>query len=163
MLNYYRMMGVGPSASQEELKAAYRRLARQHHPDRFASGSADEYAAATERFQLISEAYRLLSHERARRQYTDDLREYLRRDRKFLCDACGMVNRIPKRFRKGQEATCGTCGSILPLTESDLEELEATREHSAFDNLRREAKSVGLELARAGAQILIKRYLGNQR
>lgn len=163
MLNYYRIMGLGPNASQHEIKAAYRRLARQHHPDSFAGASDAEAAAATERFQLIAEAYRLLSHERARRQYTDDLREFLRRERKFLCDACGTVNRIPQRFKKGKEATCGTCGSLLALTDADREELEEASERPTLENLRREAKTVGLELVRAGAQILIKRYLGNVR
>lgn len=46
------VLGVPPTATQEEIKAAYRRLAMKHHPDR--GGSADE-------FQKIKTAYEQLT------------------------------------------------------------------------------------------------------
>jgi hypothetical protein len=62
MVDYYKTLGVKPTASASEIKSAYRRLARTHHPDH----NAGSEQAARE-FALISLAYRTLSepHERA--------------------------------------------------------------------------------------------------
>jgi DnaJ-class molecular chaperone len=52
----YRVLGVTRAASEEEIKKAYRRLARQHHPDMNNSSKASEV-----RFKELSEAYEILS------------------------------------------------------------------------------------------------------
>ncbi len=62
--DYYRILGVNRNASQEEIKRAYRRLARQFHPD---VNPGDK--AAEERFKEINEAYQVLSDPQKRRQY----------------------------------------------------------------------------------------------
>jgi hypothetical protein len=54
--DYYRILGLTPEATPADLKRAYRRLARQHHPDH---NHGDP--AAAERFRLITEAYEYLS------------------------------------------------------------------------------------------------------
>lgn len=58
--NYYDVLGVKRDATQEEIKKAFRRLARKHHPD--AGGSE-------ERFKEINEAYEVLSDPEKRAQY----------------------------------------------------------------------------------------------
>ena len=60
----YQILGVAPNASNDEIKKAYRRLARQYHPD---SNKGDK--AAEERFKEISEAYDILKDDKKRRQY----------------------------------------------------------------------------------------------
>ncbi len=61
--DYYEILGVPRNASKEEIKAAYRRLAMQYHPDRNKSPDA------AEKFKEISEAYAVLSDDEKRRQY----------------------------------------------------------------------------------------------
>lgn len=62
--NYYEALGVDRSASKEELKSAYRKLAMQFHPDKNI-GDKD----AEEKFKTISEAYEILSNDDKRSQY----------------------------------------------------------------------------------------------
>jgi molecular chaperone DnaJ len=62
MADYYRILGVSRDASPDEIKRAFRRLARRHHPD--VSGESDGT-----RFREILEAYETLSDERQRRAY----------------------------------------------------------------------------------------------
>jgi DnaJ-class molecular chaperone len=61
--DYYRILGVGRKANDKEIKSAYRRLARKHHPD------VAKAKDAGERFKEISEAYAVLSDPEKRRRY----------------------------------------------------------------------------------------------
>ncbi len=62
--DFYRVLGVPDSASQDDIKKAYRRLAKQHHPD-----ANPNNASASERFKEISEAHSVLSDSEKRKQY----------------------------------------------------------------------------------------------
>jgi len=66
--NYYEILGVSKTASQDEIKSAYRKLAKQYHPD-FHPGDA----AAAEKFKEINEANAVLSDEQKRKQYDYEL------------------------------------------------------------------------------------------
>src|SRR2546427_3831457 len=65
--DYYEILGVDRNASEEEIKKAYRRLARQHHPD--TQTSEEEKKKAEEKFKEINEAYATLSDQDKRRRY----------------------------------------------------------------------------------------------
>jgi DnaJ like chaperone protein len=52
----YKVLGVSPQATDEELKKAYRRLALEHHPDRVAKLGDDVRKAAEKKFQEINAA-----------------------------------------------------------------------------------------------------------
>src|SRR6266571_4075877 len=65
--DYYEIIGVDRSASEEEIKKAYRRLARQHHPD--TQTNEQEKKKAEEKFKEINEAYAALSDQDKRRRY----------------------------------------------------------------------------------------------
>src|SRR5215472_13183658 len=62
--DYYKTLGVGKNASDEEIKKAYRKVARQYHPDR---NPGDKKAEA--RFKEISQAHDVLSDPDKRKEY----------------------------------------------------------------------------------------------
>jgi len=62
--DYYKILGLNKSASADEIKKAYRKLAMQYHPDR----NKDDKAAES-KFKEISEAYAVLSDPEKRKQY----------------------------------------------------------------------------------------------
>lgn len=53
----YASLGLAPEASDDEIKGAFRRLAAEHHPDRFASQGPKAAEAAAEKFRKIKDAY----------------------------------------------------------------------------------------------------------
>jgi len=53
----YRVLGLEPGASDEEVRSAYRRLAAECHPDRFSSLGPQFVRAAEERFKILQDAY----------------------------------------------------------------------------------------------------------
>src|SRR5437763_12584807 len=62
--DYYETLGVKRDASEDEIKKAYRKLARQHHPDR---NPGDKQAEA--KFKEVQEAYDVLTDKQKRSQY----------------------------------------------------------------------------------------------
>ncbi|MHA3770449.1 DnaJ C-terminal domain-containing protein [Verrucomicrobiota bacterium sgz303538] len=66
--DYYSVLGVPRNATEEEIKKAFRKLARQHHPD---TAKPKDKAAAEEKFKEINEAYDVLSTPEKRRRYDE--------------------------------------------------------------------------------------------
>ncbi len=64
--DYYETLGVSRDASQEEIKKAFRKLARKYHPDH---KQEHEKAAAEEKFKEINEAYEVLGDKQKREKY----------------------------------------------------------------------------------------------
>lgn len=62
--NAYKTLGLDKSATDADIKSAYRKLAREHHPDKVASMGEQYQKAAKEKFQKIQEAYEMIKKER---------------------------------------------------------------------------------------------------
>jgi hypothetical protein len=67
--NHYQVLGIDPKASEDEIKKAYKRLARAYHPDL----NPKRPRSAHDRFRRLQEAYDVLSDPFSRRQYDQSL------------------------------------------------------------------------------------------
>ena len=67
----YTTLSLTPSASAEEIRKAYRKLALKHHPDKHASKTDAQKEEASKDFQRIGFAYAVLSDEGKRKRYVE--------------------------------------------------------------------------------------------
>lgn len=74
--DYYKILGLEPTADDKAIKVAYRKLARKYHPD------VSKEAGAEEKFKEASEAYEVLKSPEKRAEY-DELRKYGQQGRPF--------------------------------------------------------------------------------
>jgi hypothetical protein len=72
--DHYRVLGVPVDASAREIRRAYRRLARQHHPDQ------NPKPDGPERFHLVAQAYAVLNDPARRARYDHSIQRPARRD-----------------------------------------------------------------------------------
>lgn len=68
-MTHYDVLGVAPSADAAQVRRAYLRLAREHHPDRHAAGGPAARDEAERRMREVNEAWAVLSDPERRRRY----------------------------------------------------------------------------------------------
>jgi curved DNA-binding protein CbpA len=78
VIDYYKLLGVKTSAPQAEIKSAYRRLARQSHPD------LNPNSHAAREFAVLSKAYHILSDPQERAYYDEQLKAQKNRSYSIL-------------------------------------------------------------------------------
>jgi molecular chaperone DnaJ len=98
--DYYEVLGVSKSASGDEIKKAYRRLAMKHHPDR----NKEDSGASEKRFKEAKEAYEVLKDAEKRAAYDqfghDGLRGGAGGRGGFGADGFGHLRRWSSRWRR---------------------------------------------------------------
>ena len=112
MTDPYKILGVSKNASNEEIKKAYRDLARKYHPDNYVNNPLSNLVE--EKMKEINEAYDMIQKERNERSYSGNksgsgdmysgeyvrIRELIRTAR--LVEAETMLNYIPTKDRNGE-------------------------------------------------------------
>ncbi len=132
--DYYKIMGVDKKATAKEIKAAYRKLARQHHPD---VNPGNKEAEA--RFKEINEAYEVLGDQEKRKKY-DELGAHWKEYEQWQ-KAGGGAGGQPFDWSRYGFAGAGQPGSrggggvhYQTMTEEDLQDLFGGGGESPFSS-----------------------------
>jgi molecular chaperone DnaJ len=128
-VNYYEVLGVSREASQEEIRNAYRRLAKERHPDH-SSGSTDE-------FSLLQEAHAVLSDPNRRRQHDEALDLAHAADQLAGLDFGSMEDELASRR---QERESGGPGLGERLRERFRRKEKTTGRGRSSDDVRRRGR-----------------------
>lgn len=142
MQNLYEVLGIAPRATVEEVKSAFRRRAREAHPD--AQGDSAQFMA-------IKEAYAVLGDSAKREQYDQERRAWMKQIGAVECPACGHANRITRRPAEGQGVRCWHCKTQLVLS---LDDLLAAQRQSLVNEAARVVDELGVDLADLAADAM---------
>lgn len=108
MTNHYQTLGVDPTASADQIKQAYRRLASQHHPDR---------GGDTAKFQSIQAAYDVVGDLHLRQQYDNPVPQF---NGTGAFDFDHIFNMFGARFQQNPQASAQNMRMSLWITLADV-------------------------------------------
>ncbi|MDI5849895.1 J domain-containing protein [Shewanella xiamenensis] len=72
MINHFSVLGIKPSAKEDDIKKAYRRLSNKYHPDKLLGASDDEKEQASQQLERVKKAYEVLSDPKLRNAFIRD-------------------------------------------------------------------------------------------
>lgn len=98
-MTHYEVLGVAPTAPAADIRRAYLRLAREHHPDRYAGRADPASAAAEERMRSVNEAWAVLGDPQRRSAYDRTLSAGDRPGSAAGAPAAGGIRRPSTTFR----------------------------------------------------------------
>jgi len=145
-ITLYDTLGVQRDATEQDIRAAFRRLTRDHHPDQFAGAKRE---AAEQRFQAITEAFNVLSRPESRERYDRDLAQRTSTSSGNQIDAKEIARRLAARGAESLRA-----GRV----QEAVENLKAAVDHDSESD--RASYFLGLALGRVkGRERDALRYL----
>ena len=118
MKNHYRTLGLTQTATAEEIKTAYRKLARKFHPD---ANGGDGYFAAM--FLDVKQAYEILSDPRQRAVYDQRVREIIRKKR----SATASTQPTDRPRRPNDAPNAPSDSKYNPATQSWMDRVKASK------------------------------------
>jgi len=95
--NYYRILGVNRNANSLEIKRAYRKLAKQYHPDTAKSEKEAEY------FKVLKEAYECLSDSASRKRHDDLLDGVKQTSREIKREVRKEERKEKRKYKQGEK------------------------------------------------------------
>lgn len=98
---YYKTLGVPENATQDQIRAAFRKLSLKWHPDRWVNGTDEEKKKAEEEFKKINEAHTVLGDEEKRKQYDSGM------DDQWQDMGGGGFDPFAEMFRRAQQGGFG--------------------------------------------------------
>jgi curved DNA-binding protein CbpA len=101
-VNYYEVLGVERSASEQEIRDRFRKLAREQHPDRY---KGDDKADAERRFQILTEAVNVLTNPAKRKQHDGEISSGMSKAADFTQVAKAYMAKGVKAFKEGDMRT----------------------------------------------------------
>lgn len=119
--DHYSTLGVGPDASSAAIKRAYRAAAREAHPDKLPSASAESLAAANQRLAALNTAYSVLKDEDKRRLY--DLQREEQRDEAWAGGAGRFSTTFSAPWRAARTVLIGRAAGAAFAPWSEVFEL----------------------------------------
>jgi len=141
MIDFYKVLGVSRAASQEEIKAAYRKCALEHHPD------VNESENAHEKFLSIQKAYETLSNPMLKKQYDDKLKQ----ERIFKVSQSNNFQQPSKQYYQKTEVkteTCYYCNKNIADGVPYKEKFYMETSRSYFPQRRVQYKSIDVSIPR---------------
>lgn len=151
MKNLYAILAVPPRATLEQIRTAYRSLARKTHPDRHQGGEGE--------FIALHQAYSILSSADKRAAYDAERLTWMRQIGAVACDHCGTANRITHRPAANEVVRCASCKTALPLT---LGEMRTAQQQVLVREATRLVDAIGPDLAELAADA-VKSGIGHIR
>lgn len=124
MKNHYEVLGINTSATDGEIRRAYRVLARRYHPD------VNQTFEAIEKFKLVSEAYRVLKDKDRRRQYDRELDADMQKtaESRFRAFKSRVHKTATERYYQAQKKDYEAIKKMNPAPEP-------TRESGSFEQI----------------------------
>ena len=97
-VNYYEILGVERSASEQEIRDRFRKLARENHPDRY---RGDDKSDAERKFQVLTEAVNVLTNSEKRKQHDAGLGTGAKPNVDFVQIAKAYLAKGVKAYKEG--------------------------------------------------------------
>jgi len=176
-VNYYEVLGVERSASEQEIRDRFRKLARENHPDRY---SGTDKADAERKFQTLTEAVNVLTNTSRRRQHDAEISSVgAKGPADFTLVAKAYLGKGVKAFKEGDIKTAyenfdmavkhnpqdGKAFHYLALAAARIPSMARQAVQAIETAVQREPvnptylKDAGMILKRAGLVAKAERYL----